>query len=591
MTDELSGRAAWWQVAAAHGGTVAGLAAGAAERYSDGVAIRHEGVATTFATLADQVSAVARGLVAAGIGPGDRVVIWSANRPDWVVADLAIAMTGAAVVPVYSTSSAEEAVFIAGDTAARVAFCDDPEQAAALQGAELPALERVVAVGPDVGEPAWGGAATPLAAFVEQGGAVADEQVLALAAAVAPGDVYRIIYTSGTTGPPKGCLLTHANLTAAVAMRAAADPVGPLDSFFLFLPLAHAYGLAVQLLALSYGAAAIHASGSMDALLDQLAAERPTHLLAVPRFAEKLHARVTRGHDEIALRAAVEIAESVAATRADGREPLDAIAASHAALDAELFAPARAATGGALRRATIGAAPVGAETLRFFRAAGVLMVQGYGMTETSGFATLSTPDAYRFGAVGRPLPGLDVRIADDGEILLRGPNVFAGYLGGADESSFGATVDGWLHTGDRGRLGRDGLLEVTGRLKNLIVTAGGKNIAPENLERDLVQSPLIDQAVVCGDGRPYPVALIAADPEAAARHPADELRALVQAAVDGVNERYARPERIKAFALLDRPLTVAAGELTASQKVRRAVVLERHSERVDALYPTAAPTN
>ncbi len=589
MTD-LQGRPAWWRHAAAHDGTVATLAAGAAECYRDAVAIRHQGVATSFADLGERVAAVARGLAAAGVAPGDRVVVWSANCPEWVVADLAIATVGAVVVPVYSTSSTEEAAFIAGDTGARIAFCDDPAQAAALLRLRPPALERIVAIGARAGDGDWDAAATSLAELEDGGVAVPAERVAALAGAVSPGDVYRIIYTSGTTGPPKGCVLTHANLTAAVAMRAAADPVGPLDSFFLFLPLAHAYGLAVQLLALSYGSSAIHALGSMDALIDQLAAERPSHLLGVPRFAEKLYARVTHGYAEAEIRAAVEVAEAVAAAERAGAQVDPDLAARHADLDERLFAGVRAATGGALRRATIGAAPVATDTLRLFRAAGVLMAQGYGMTETSGFAALSLPDDYRFGTVGRPLPGLDVRIAADGEILLRGPNVFAGYLAGADDSSFGATVDGWLHTGDLGRLGDDGLLEVTGRLKNLIVTAGGKNIAPENLERDLLQSPWIEQAVVCGDGRPYPVALIAADPATAAGRSGDELRALVQDAVDAVNERYARPERIKAFALLEQPLSVAAGELTASLKVRRAVVVERHAALLDALYPTATTT-
>ena len=581
--------------------TVAELAATAGARHGAHVAICHHGGDVTFAGLAERVGAVARGLLAYGVEAGDRVALWSANRPDWVVADLATATVGASVVPIYSTSSAEEAVFIAGDTSARIAFCDDPDHAAALVRAGMPALERIVAIGELAGRGSWPAATIPLDELICRGTQIPGGQVSARADAVVPSDVYRIIYTSGTTGPPKGCVLTHANLTAAVAMRAAADPVGQLDRFFLFLPLAHAYGLAVQLLALSYGASTIHVEGSMDALVEQLAERRPTHLLGVPRFAEKLHAHVTRGHSAATVREAVETAETVAAREMAGEAVPADLAARMAWFDDDLFAGVRAATGGVLRRAVIGAAPVAIDTLRLFRAAGVLMVQGYGMTETSGFAALSTPDAYRFGSVGRPLPGLDVRIAPDGEILLRGPNVFAGYLSGSD-GSFGATVDGWLHTGDLGRIGEDGLLEVTGRLKNLIVTAGGKNIAPENLERDLVGSPWIDQAVVCGDGRPYPVALIAPDEAAVAAWAGerglsqelaelcagDALRGVIQEVVDAVNQRYARPERIKAFGLLDQPLTVDAGELTVSMKVRRTVVLERYARLVDSLYPSAA---
>ncbi|NLT05578.1 MAG: long-chain fatty acid--CoA ligase [Solirubrobacterales bacterium] len=594
---------AWWGAAAAHDGTVAGLAARAGARHGGRVAVRYRGAELTYAELAARVEAAARGLIACGVEPGDRVAVWAANHPEWVVVDLAVAAVGAVAVPIYSTSAPAEAEFVVADAGARVVACDDPAAAAALAdrgGAQ--GVERVVAIGDRADAEGWPAATLTLGALAARGEVVPVAAVARRTNAVVPGDVYRVIYTSGTTGRPKGCPLTHANVCAAVAMRAAADPVGPRDSFFLFLPLAHAYGLAIQVLALSYGATAIHAVGSMDALVDQLAAAGPTHLLGVPRFAEKLYARATAGLAPEEVAAAVAAAESAAALAAAGQTPPAALAARIAELERGLLADVRALTGGRLRRATIGAAPVAVDTLRLFHAAGVPMVQGYGMTETSGFAALSTPADHRLGAVGRPLPGLDVRIAADGEILLRGPNVFAGYSSGAD-GDFGALDgDGWLATGDRGRIGPDGLLEITGRIKDLIVTAGGKNIAPEGIERDLTRSPFIDQAVVLGDGRPFPVALIALDSAAVARwarergvepaepasaHAAEELRELVQGEIDAVNAAYARPEQIKAFALLEAPLTAAAGELTASQKIRRAVVAERHAELVDALY--AAP--
>lgn len=570
--------------------TVPALLAGAASAHPHRTAIRHQGDELSFDELATRVSAAARGLMARGVETGDRVAVWSQNGPDWVVADLATAAIGGVVVPIYPTSSAAEAAFIVRNSGARLVFCDDPDQAAALRQ-HVP-VDEYDTVG--IGEGSH-------ASFVELcfAGALQPRGPLhERIAKVTPSDLYRIIYTSGTTGPPKGCPLTHANVTAAVALRAAADPVNPDDRFFLFLPLAHAYGSAVQLLALSCGALTIHALGSMDALIDQLADERPSHLLAVPRFVEKLQARLSQGRSEAFLSDAVALAEDVNARRAAG-QPVDPDSAWRLEeLDRDLFADVRSATGGALRRAVVGAAPVATDTLRFFRAAGVLVLQGYGMTESSGFAALCTPDHYRFGAVGRPLPGLDVRIAEDGEILLKGPNVFSGYAQGT-AADFGGVEDGWLHTGDLGSMGDDGMLEVTGRLKNLIVTAGGKNIAPENLERDLQRSPLIERAVVCGDRRPYPVALIALDEAAlaawaSARGLPENMRSLldgealrphVTTIVDAVNEHYSQPERIKDFAVLDAPLTVGAGELTPSMKVRRGTVLDRYASLIDSLYP------
>jgi long-chain acyl-CoA synthetase len=551
--------------------TVTALVDAAARRHGPRVGLRHEGTEITFTEGDERTMAIARALIAAGVGPGDRVAIWSSNRPEWVLTDLAVARLGAVVVPIYATSSIEEAEFILTDTRARVIVCDDRDQAAIVvaRWPALPALELVVGVGKDAEPGAWPAGVLPFAKLEAGGACVEEERVRELTRAVDAQDVYRIIYTSGTTGPPKGCPLTHANVIAAVTMRAQADPVGPGDRFFLFLPLAHVYGSSVQLLGLAYGATTILLDGSMDELIDRLAIEKPTHLFAVPRFVQKLASRVTRGHEPEAVAVAV-----------------DAVEAGDAGAAPELFAAIRAASGGELRRAAVGGAPIAADILRLFRAAGVLVVQGYGMTETAGFAALSTPDDYRFGAVGRPLAGMDVRLTEEGEVLLRGPNVFAGYLSG-DGNDFGGLEDGWLRTGDLGRIGEDGLLEITGRLKNLIVTAGGKNIAPENLERDLLRSPLIEQAVVCGDGRPFPIALIAVDHDAVGDGDAHEL---VQGAVDAVNAAYARPERIKAFAILEEPLSAVAGELTASMKVRRAVVEERRAAVIEGLYvkpPTA----
>jgi long-chain acyl-CoA synthetase len=577
--------------------TVAALIEHAAARYAARPAIVDRGRSWTYAALAERVAAVARGLLARGVAPGDRVALWGENRAEWLVVDLAVAGIGGVVVPIYATSSAAEARFILDDAGATLACCGDPAQAASLVGPSGPSsLRGVVLLS---GEPLAGTIA--LDALAEEGDRVASDAVVTATRAVAPDDDYRIIYTSGTTGAPKGCRLTHGNLVAAIRARAAADPVEPDDQYFLFLPLAHAFGLAVQLMALRAGASVVLATGSMDDLLDQLPEVAPSHLLGIPRFVEKLYSRVTIGHGADEVAAAIADAEAATAAR-EQRRDVPADVAARIAARAPWLAQVRAATGGRLRRAVVGSAPVDREMLRFFRAAGVLMVQGYGMTETSGFATVSTPEAYRIGAVGRPIPGMELRIGDRDEILLRGPNVFAGYVSGGD-GAFGGTEDGWLRTGDAGRVGPDGMLEITGRLKDLIITAGGKNIAPAVIEADLVRQPWIDQAVLCGDARPYVVALVTLDRAAlaswAARRGIDapykvlvddpEVRAEVQRSIDAVNVRYARPEQIKRFAILRAPLTVEAGELTASMKVRRATVIEHHQDVIDGLY-AATPT-
>jgi long-chain acyl-CoA synthetase len=375
---------------------------------------------------------------------------------------------------------------------------------------------------------------------------------------VAPEDPYTIIYTSGTTGRAKGCVLTHANYRAMLDMVHAGRLLGGRDDLtYLHLPLAHAFGLLMMLWSLEIGGAVAYAGGP-DRLLADLAEVRPTFLPSVPRVFEKLHAAL-------------------------GGEPVD---------DA-LAARVRGALGGRVRKALTGAAPIAPDILEFFWACGVPLLEGYGMTEAATGIAIATLDAHRPGTVGRALPGLELRIADDGEVLVRGPNVFAGYHGEPAHPP-GA----WLHTGDLGALDADGFLTLTGRKKDIIITAGGKNLAPANLERDLKRSRYISEAVMHGDRRPYPVALITLDaqeiagwararglPEdvaALSGHPA--VRALVQAEVDRVNARYARVAQIKRFAILDHDLTIAAGELTPTLKVRRAVVDARYAATFDALY-------
>jgi long-chain acyl-CoA synthetase len=393
-------------------------------------------------------------------------------------------------------------------------------------------------------------------------------------------------------------VLTHGNF------RAVLDTVGEHellsnrdDLTYLYLPLAHALALIMQLAALEAGGAIAYFGGDARQVLLELREVAPTFLPSVPRIFEKVYTAVTRDVGPMVLGEAVRIGSAVEDLRREGASISPELQQEYERFDELLFRRVRGAFGGKLRLAITGAAPVAPEILKLFWASGVPVMEGYGMTETASAISIGTLRAHRFGTVGRPLPGVDVRIADDGEILVRGANVFAGYHKGAD-TSFGAVRDGWLHTGDLGAFDDGGFLSITGRKKDIIITAGGKNIAPANLENDLKQSRWISQAVMHGDRRPYPVVLVTLDEEelapwaerrglprelaALARHP--EVVRLVQAELDKANQRYAQVEQAKRFAILDHDLSQEAGELTPTLKVKREVVSRRYAAQLDSLF-------
>jgi long-chain acyl-CoA synthetase len=416
--------------------------------------------------------------------------------------------------------------------------------------------------------------------------------------AVRPDDPYTIIYTSGTTGPPKGCVLTHANYRAMLDSVEAGDLIIRRDDLtYLYLPLAHALALLMQLRSFEVGAAIAYFGGDTRQIVAELAEVRPTYLPSVPRIFEKIYASVTASLAPEALRRAVAVGGDVRDVLVRGEGVPSDLATAFDALDRTLFAAVREAFGGRLREAVTGAAPIATEILEFFWACGVPVMEGYGMTETATGASICTLEAHRFGTVGRALPGVDIRIATDGEILVRGANVFAGYHGDA-EGSFGAVVDGWLHTGDLGSLDEDGYLTISGRKKDIIITAGGKNLTPANLENDMRQTRFVSQAVMYGDRRPFPVMLITLDAdeivpwaaerglppdlEALAREP--RVVALVEAELERANARYAPVEQVKRVAILGHDLTQEGGELTPTLKVKRGVVYERYAAVFDALY-------
>ena len=555
--------------------------------------VRRDGVVhdTTFRDLAAGAREIAGGLISLGVRPGDRVAILGSTRPEWTLADCGALAAGATVVPVYHTNSPEECAYVLSHSASRVLICEDAEQLRKIDRVRsaLPELKHVFTIDPVEGVPSL--------AHLRAGG----DPGAAPAVEVAPEDAATIVYTSGTTGPPKGCVLTHANFIATMRMyeERLRDELRPGVVTFMFLPLAHSLARIVQMVTLDVGATLAFWQGDPKRLLDDIAAARPDYLPSVPRVFEKIHARALAAADEgsplrrAVFRWAVRTGTRARAAERRGARPGRALPVA----DRLVLSRVRDLFGGQLRLGLTGAAPIGREVLEFFDACGVLILEGYGMTETCAAATLNTPNGFRFGTVGRPLPGTDVAIADDGEVLMRGPHVFAGYHRD-EQATRGTFDDGWLCSGDLGEIDEDGYLRITGRKKDLIITSSGKNISPTNLETALRETRWISQAVVYGDNRPYLVALLTIDPDvvddlaahagvladltAMARDP--RVHAVLQDSVDEVNARFARIEQIKRFAVLDHDLTQGAGELTPTLKVKRPIVNQRYRRELESLY-------
>ncbi len=543
-----------------------------------------------------QVSALAKGLIAAGIEPGDRVALMSATRYEWTLADYAIWAAGAVSVPVYETSSAEQVQWILTDSGARAAIAETDKHAEIISGLK----EQL----PDLGQ-LW--RITGLDELAATGSAVTDEQLQEHRTRRRASDLATIIYTSGTTGRPKGCQLTHRNLLSTVrnavhgALPELFETTG--DSTLLFMPLAHVFARIIEIGCLESGAILGHWENTAT-IADGLREFRPTFLLAVPRVFEKVYntaqrqASASPAKSKIfaaAVTAAVEYSEAMAAGR-----PGAGLRLRHALFDHLVYGKLRAAVGGRVQYAVSGGAPLGERLGHFFRGVGITVLEGYGMTESSAAATVNRPRRNKVGTVGQPLPAVTARIADDGEILLRGGLVFTGYW--RNEAATAETLDGdgWLHTGDLGSLDDEGFLQVTGRKKELIVTAGGKNVAPAVLEDRLRAHPLISQCMVVGDNRPFIACLITLDPETfedwKKQHgkPAEatvadlahdpDLVAEIQAAVDDANNAVSRAESIRKFTILPADFTIDNDYITPSLKVKRALVARDFAADIEALY-------
>ncbi|MHB1569138.1 MAG: AMP-dependent synthetase/ligase, partial [Solirubrobacteraceae bacterium] len=582
--------------------TVAELPHSASERFGARTAARHlvdgQWREVTYAEAVQAIEEIARGLMALGVAPGDRVAILADTRLEWTLASYGISSAGGIVVPIYPTSSARECEWVLSDSGARAVVCENATQAGKLRRviAQLPSLQNVITIEPDGGELTLEG----LRRRGEQsGGAGLAER----RGSVGPDDVYTIIYTSGTTGPPKGVVLTHRNAISVCQMVQELQFISPDETTYLFLPLAHAYALTAQLASYEIGTAIVYWGGDSTQIVPELIATHPTYLPAVPRIFEKLYTAAMKMAEQFdaeqreRFQQAVKIGVEVRRRRERGEQVPAELANAFQSAKETLYDRVSALFGGSIVQAVTGAAPIAPEILEFFYACGVPVLEGWGMTETTAVATVNRRDALRFGTVGQPLPGVQLRIADDGEVLVRGPNVFREYWRNPDATAQ-TLVDGWLHTGDLGSIDDDGYLSITGRKKDIIITAGGKNLTPANIENDLKQTRFISQVVMHGDRRPYPVALITLDaeeivpwarerglPEDVAqlsRHP--DVLALVQAELDRVNGGYAQVGQIKRFAILERDLTIEDGELTPTLKVKRSVINERYQQLLDSLY-------
>jgi long-chain acyl-CoA synthetase len=544
----------------------------------------------------ERIREYANGFLARGIGKGDAVGILAQTSLDWVLVDFALAQVGAIVIPIYASSSTHDVAYLLGHADAVGIVCENAEQRAKVDEirSALPALREVL-VFDDLDELAAAGRR-----HAEAHPAALDEAV----AALTEDDLYTIIYTSGTTGPPKGCMISHRNYYAM------ATTVDSMDSFLhdddvmlLYLPLAHNFG---KLMMLEGARAGFTIALLSDPLRvgEALVQVRPTVLPSVPRVYEKIHSAVVARFDEETgvkrklIEWSLPIGREVAALRAAGTPVPRGLAARHAVADRLVFSKVRERLGGRLRTPISGGAPLSREVADFFDAVGIRLIEGYGLTECTTACTTNRPDLNRFGTVGTVLPSAEIRIADDGEILIRGETVFQGYYKDPEATAATFTEDGWLKSGDVGSLDEDGFLTITDRKKDIIVTAGGKNVAPQNIENDLKASKYVSQALVVGDRRPYIAALLTLDAIEIERWAGEQgitgdlatvvrdprVVELVQGIVDEVNESRSRFEQVKRFALLPRDFTMAEGELTPTLKLRRRACVEHFQAEVEELY-------
>ncbi len=583
--------------------TLADLLPRAAKLYDSAPAVRFKQgdawVSRSFKEVLETVRSLSLGLMELGVEKGDKVSILGNTRPEWTYFDFAALSAGAIVVPIYQTNSPEECQYVLENSDAKVVVVEDDEQLEKIRAVrdQLPLLEHVVRMTGTSED------TISMEELASRGAGRTEAEWEARWSSVTPQDICTFIYTSGTTGPPKGCIISHGNYRAMLDMINETSVIEGEDVTYLYLPLAHSFALLIQLGSFDLGATLAYWERDPLKILPNLAELKPTYFPSVPRIFEKIYTAATSavekegGLKKAVFEWSIRVGKKMRAAERAGRKPGFLLRKQYEFADKRVLSKIRGLFGGNLRLAVSGAAPINPEILRFFDAAGVLVLEGWGMTETSTAATVASPDDFKVGTIGKPFSGCQIRIADDGEILVKGPNVFQGYYKN-EEATRETIVDGWLHTGDLGAIDEDGFLKITGRKKDIIITAGGKNITPANLENEIKQHALVSQCVVVGDRKPYLVALVTLDPEEALAYakehglpedPAqlatnEEVRKAIEDHVDTINQKFARVEQVKKVAILPRDLSQEAGELTPTLKVKRAVVASKHEGEIEQLY-------
>ena len=544
--------------------------------------------------LDQEVRATAKGLIASGIKQGDRVAIMARTRYEWTILDFAIWYAGGVVVPIYETSSAEQVEWILSDSGAVAIIVETPTH-----------KETVSPILPTAVKNLWLMTENVLAILANAGASISDDEVDQRRNSLAPSDLATLIYTSGTTGKPKGVQLTHENFIAECGnvVAGASDLfLKPGGSTLLFLPVAHVFGRMVQIGAIRAGLHMAHCSDPVGRLMPDLASFKPTFVLAVPRIFEKVYngaeAKADAGGKGEIFRKAAAVAIAYSQALDTGKISI-ALRAKHALFDKLVFSKIRHLLGGRVEAAISGGAPLGERLGHFYRGAGVRVLEGYGLTETTAGATLNLTTSHKVGSVGRPIPSTTIKIEDDGEVLIKGPIVMRGYWQNDSANKEVFTDDGFFRSGDLGRIDSEGFLYIVGRKKELIVTSGGKNVAPAVLEDRLRAHPLISQCMVVGDNKPFIAALVTLDQDALkswiAANKKDgasvadlvndpTLNAVIQTAVDEANKAVSRAESIRKFTILPTDFSIAGGQLTAKLSVKRHVVAQQFAKEIEALF-------
>ena len=563
----------------------------------------------TWREVGDVVREVALGLLALGRGKGDAVALLSASRAEWVQSDFAIFSAGCVTVPVYPTYPPDLIAYVVNDSGARTIIVEDPVQLAKVLEARdrMPALEQIVVItGYDAAQPPKMVMTWETLRRLGRDSVNAHQPTLAeRVASTSSTDLATIVYTSGTTGPPKGVMQTHGNHVAAVNASKQATPVEEGWVHLLFLPLAHSFARLESFLGVAHGLTTAFAE-NLDKVGENLKETRPHFICSVPRVFEKVYAKILAGVEagspakKKIFNWAVSVGRDVSRHQQRGQPVPMGLELKRKVADKLVFAKLHAALGGRLQWAVSGGAPLARDIAEFFHAAGILLLEGYGLTETCPALTFNRPGRFKFGSVGQALPGVELKIADDGEILARGPNIATkGYFKQAEATREVFEPDGWFHTGDIGTLDGDRFLFITDRKKDLIVTAGGMNIAPQNIENLLKADPFISQVMVYGDRRPYPVALITVNPEELSKFAQEQGILVNEAAVivkhpklverigrtiEEKNTQLQSYAKIKRFTVLPIDFTLDGGELTPTLKVKRKVVSQKYKDAIEELY-------